>query len=130
MPVRETAVRLMAYISVGTNVSMSDRQLQRKLKAITNAAPHEYIRNYRLAQARQLLESGERASEVAFAVGFTSQSYFTTCFKARFGVTPTEIRTVPRAGRVPETPAGSIRQNVAVPKTIGAPLIGALVRPA
>ena len=86
-------------------LAMSDRQLQRKLKAVTNATPREYIRNYRLTQAMRLLAEGERASDVAFSVGFTSQSYFTTCFKARFGITPTEVRDRAANRQKPSNPA-------------------------
>jgi signal transduction histidine kinase/DNA-binding response OmpR family regulator len=69
-------------------VAMSERQLQRKLKAITNVTPREYLRTYRLEQALALLKAGESAGVVAFAVGFSSHSYFSTCFKAQYGVTP------------------------------------------
>ncbi|NQZ13083.1 MAG: AraC family transcriptional regulator, partial [Algicola sp.] len=33
-----------------------------------------------------------RASQVCFSVGFSSHSYFTRCFKAKFGQTPTEYQ--------------------------------------
>ena len=69
-------------------LSMSERQLQRKMKALTNYSPREYLRGYRLEKAAAMLMEGEAAVSVAFAVGFSSQSYFTTCFKAQFGVTP------------------------------------------
>lgn len=70
-------------------VAMSERQLQRKLKALTDNTPREYIRNFRLKKALELLLAGERIGEIAFNVGFTSQAYFTSCFKARFGAAPT-----------------------------------------
>jgi len=82
----------LSLAQLASLLAMSERQLQRKLKAVTNVTPREYVRNFRLAKALHMLETGERASDVAFAVGFTSQSYFTSCFKARFGVTPTEVR--------------------------------------
>jgi AraC-like DNA-binding protein len=69
-------------------VSMSERQLQRKLKALTNVTPREYLRTYRLEQAMELLRTGEPAGAVAFSVGFSSHSYFSTCFKAQYGMTP------------------------------------------
>ena len=72
-------------------VAMSERQLQRKLKALTNFTPREYLRNYRLQKAAEMLKAGGAVGDVAFAVGFLSQSYFTTCFRAQFGVTPSQI---------------------------------------
>jgi len=73
-------------------LAMSERQLQRKFKALTNNSPREYIRSFRLDKAMSLLEAGQRVSDVAFSVGFTSQSYFATCFRAQFGMTPSQVR--------------------------------------
>ena len=73
-------------------LAASERQLQRKLKALTGLTPAEYVRGYRLQQALERLQAGERPSEVAYAVGFGSQAYFTTCFKAQFGYTPGQAR--------------------------------------
>src|SRR5262249_26644715 len=69
-------------------VAMSERQMQRKLKALVNQAPRDYLRSYRLERAVELLRSGEPAGSVAFAVGFSSQAYFTSCFRAEYGTTP------------------------------------------
>lgn len=74
-------------------VAMSERQLQRKLKALVNLTPAEYVRAYRLQQALDRLRSGERVGDVAMAVGFSSQAYFSTCFRARFGYPPNEARS-------------------------------------
>jgi signal transduction histidine kinase/ligand-binding sensor domain-containing protein/CheY-like chemotaxis protein len=72
-------------------VAMSERQLQRKLNALTGHSPSEFIRNYRLERALEQLKAGEPAGTVAFSVGFSSQSYFTSCFKAQYGRTPGQI---------------------------------------
>jgi len=76
--------------NLANEVAMSERQLQRKLKALTDHTPREYIRNFRLNKALELLRDGERIGQIAFDVGFTSQAYFTSCFRARFGASPTQ----------------------------------------
>jgi DNA-binding response OmpR family regulator len=73
-------------------MAMSLRQLQRKTKAVTDHNPGEYLRNFRLAKARALIEAGEPVGRVALDVGFTSQSYFARCFKALYGMLPSELR--------------------------------------
>lgn len=73
-------------------LAMSERQLQRKIKALTGLTPAEYLRAHRLRQALKRLHAGERPGDVAYAVGFSSQAYFSTCFKAQFGHTPGEAR--------------------------------------
>jgi AraC-like DNA-binding protein len=70
-------------------LSMSKTQFHRKMKALTDQAPGEFLRNYRLKRAAQLLEQqGGSVTEIAFAVGFGSLSYFTRSFKELFGESP------------------------------------------
>ncbi len=75
-----------------TEVGMSERQLQRKLKSIANKSPNQMIRSYRLHKAKDLLSKQTGGvSEVAFKTGFNSVSYFSKCFKKEFGLVPTEL---------------------------------------
>ena len=71
---------------------MSTRQLQRKLKAITGHNPTEYLRSYRLRKARKLLQVGTQVGLTSDTVGFSSPAYFSSCFKAQFGQTPSEYQ--------------------------------------
>jgi len=73
-------------------MAMSDRQLQRKLKAITDNSPAEYLRSFRLHMAMKQLKQGQQVGLVAEAVGFSSSAYFASCFKAEFGATPSEFQ--------------------------------------
>jgi len=73
-------------------MAMSGRQLQRKLKALVDHSPAEYLRNFRLTMAIKQLKKGARVGLVADAVGFSSQAYFASCFKAEFGATPSEFK--------------------------------------
>ncbi|MCO7226644.1 ATP-binding protein [Pleionea sp. CnH1-48] len=79
-------------LSMAANLAMSDRQLQRKLKALVDRSPNDYLRSYRLMKAKEELGKGLRISEVAFNVGFSSQAYFSKCFKAQFGMTAKEYQ--------------------------------------
>lgn len=72
---------------------MSHSTLNRKVKALLGTTPNEYIRSRRLALASRMLQSdGARVNEVCYAVGFKSPSYFSKCFKARYGVLPGEFK--------------------------------------
>ncbi|WP_276167306.1 hybrid sensor histidine kinase/response regulator transcription factor [Zobellia alginiliquefaciens] len=74
-------------------LNLSRSQLYRKIKALTGYTANEFLRNIRLEKAKQMIETGnESISEVCFKVGFSSPSYFTKCFKAHFGLLPTEIK--------------------------------------
>jgi signal transduction histidine kinase/DNA-binding response OmpR family regulator len=71
---------------------MSRVQLFRKVKALTGQTVSDLIRDYRLDKAKTMLERGEgRVYEIAERVGFGNEKYFSTAFKARFGITPSQI---------------------------------------
>lgn len=71
---------------------MSRRQLHRKIRALTNQSPTDFIRSTRLHRARQMLEKqAGTVSEIAYAVGFNNLSYFAKSFRAEFGVAPSDI---------------------------------------
>ena len=82
---------------ISSKVAMSDRQLSRKLKSTVDMTPTEYLRKYRLERAKDLLSKGETVTNTAFQVGFTSSSYFTSCFKAHVGVKPSEFTSSKKA---------------------------------
>ena len=71
-------------------MNMSRSSFYRKIKALTDMTPIDYMKSRRLERAALLLNQGVRISDVAEQVGFTSSSYFAKCFKGRFGVLPKE----------------------------------------
>jgi DNA-binding response OmpR family regulator/two-component sensor histidine kinase len=73
-------------------VAMSRMQLFRKLKALTNHSPGDFLRIMRLKRAADLLSHGAGSiAEVAFLVGFNEPSYFTKCFQKEYGQTPSDF---------------------------------------
>lgn len=72
-------------------VGLSRVQLHRKLKELTGIPTSEFIRNIRLKQAALLLKDKKmNISQVAYAVGFTNHTHFSTAFKKFYGVSPTD----------------------------------------
>ena len=78
--------------SMAGEMKISDRQLQRKVKALTGQSPVQYLRQFRLDKSLQPLRDGVPVGQAAKAVGFSSHAYFTCCFKAQFGTTPQQVR--------------------------------------
>jgi signal transduction histidine kinase/ligand-binding sensor domain-containing protein/DNA-binding response OmpR family regulator len=73
-------------------VALGRRQLERKLQGLTGLSPAEFIRTMRLQRAHELLsKNAGTVSEIAFQVGFSSPSYFSSCFHERFGYPPSEM---------------------------------------
>ena len=74
-------------------IGLSRAQLHRKIKAITNQSPSEFIRNYRLQRAAELLkQDAGNIAEISYRVGFSSQAYFTKTFQEVYGQTPLDFK--------------------------------------
>ena len=72
-------------------MAMSRMQLHRKLKALTNFSASEFVRDFRLQRAAELLSNnGINVAEAGYSCGFNSLSYFTQCFKKKYGVNPSK----------------------------------------
>ena len=72
---------------------MSRMQLHRKLKALTNHSTSSFLKDQRLKSAAHLLRTTKMGiTEVAYEVGFSNPTYFTTSFKEQFGVPPSNYR--------------------------------------
>jgi DNA-binding response OmpR family regulator len=70
---------------------LSRVHLHRKLKALTDQAPGDFVRMMRLKRAAQLLDArAGNIAEIAYQVGFNNLSYFSKCFREQFGVLPNE----------------------------------------
>jgi response regulator RpfG family c-di-GMP phosphodiesterase len=72
---------------------MSRAQLHRKLTALTNTNTTRFIHSVRLSKAVHLLQTGElNVAQVAQAVGYSSQSYFTKVFQDQLGYLPMSLK--------------------------------------
>ena len=78
---------------IGSEIGLSRVQLYRKVKALTGYSPVELVRITRLKAAAEMLKTTDKTiSEIAYAVGFGTPSYFSKCFKELFGRQPGEGR--------------------------------------
>ena len=65
----------------------------KKLKMLTGLAPIEFIKEIRIKRATQLIETGEfNMTQISYMVGINDPRYFSKCFKAQVGMTPTEYK--------------------------------------
>ncbi|WP_200979684.1 alpha/beta fold hydrolase [Echinicola sp. 20G] len=79
-------------VTLSRELAVSERQLQRKLKAISNKSPNQLISSVRLHRAKELLSTRKYGvSETAFQTGFSNPSYFAKCFKKEFGISPSSF---------------------------------------
>jgi signal transduction histidine kinase/DNA-binding response OmpR family regulator/ABC-type xylose transport system substrate-binding protein len=78
---------------IGREIGMSRVQLYRKVKALLECSVTDYILSRRLKKAKYLLIN-ERYSiaEITYMVGFSSPNYFSTVFKSKYGMRPSEFK--------------------------------------
>ena len=101
----ELMKKLMSYIEENIAVSdiviedmaaavgLSRTGLYRKVKNLVGTSPMEFLREARIRKAMQMLDNPSvNVSEVAYACGFSDPKYFSKCFKAATGQTPTEYK--------------------------------------
>ncbi|NGP75475.1 helix-turn-helix domain-containing protein [Balneolaceae bacterium YR4-1] len=75
--------------NISRELGISTSTFYRKVKSITGYSPVEYIRNLQLQKAVDLLSKNYgNVSEVAYESGFNNLSYFSKCFREKFGVNP------------------------------------------
>jgi len=80
--------------TVAAMVNMGRTSFFGKFKSLTQMAPVEFVREMRLKRAKQYFDAGTANSanitEVAYTVGFNNAKYFSTCFKAKYNVSPSD----------------------------------------
>ncbi|MEA5258119.1 ATP-binding protein [Arcicella aquatica] len=73
-------------------IGMSRSQLFRKMKTLIGVSPSDFIRSYRLAQAKIMLETSSfNISEVAWKTGYKNAGHFSTSFQEEFGFSPSAM---------------------------------------
>lgn len=82
-----------AITTLCNELNMGRNQLQRKMKALTDLTPVEFVRFIRLKKAAQLLTEDQLSvSEVAYACGFNNLSYFSKVFKRMYKCLPSQYK--------------------------------------
>lgn len=76
-------------LAAGAGVSRSS--FFKKIKSLTGLAPIDFIREFRLQKAIQIIEAGEtNVGQIAYYVGINDTRYFSKCFKQKYGMNPSE----------------------------------------
>ena len=91
-------------------ICLSRSQLHRKIHALTGKSASQLIKEHRLLHAQKLLLSTElTVAEIAYQVGFKSPTYFNSCYKDHFNLTPGEARA---SGQADPAPASHTKKQL------------------
>jgi AraC-like DNA-binding protein len=74
------------------NRFVSKYHLLRLFKRYYGQTPKQYLTDIRIEKSKEYLGKGVNITETCFAIGFESPSSFSTLFKSRTGLTPTEFQ--------------------------------------
>ncbi|MFY0607035.1 MAG: helix-turn-helix transcriptional regulator [Cyclobacteriaceae bacterium] len=78
---------------LASEAAFSRSHLHRKLNQLTGQSISQFIREIRLNEGMKLLKKEVgTVSEIAFKVGFGSNTYFIKCFHEHFGFSPGEVK--------------------------------------
>ena len=74
-------------------LNYSRMQLNRLFNLHLNTSPHQYLLDFKLSYAQNLLRNSDmKLADIAVAIGYTTLSQFNSNFKKKFGLTPKEYR--------------------------------------
>lgn len=77
-------------------MQLSRSQLYRKAKSLLGENISDFIQNKRLSHAEKLLLATDTPiADIAYSSGFSSPDYFSTVFKQKYNVTPSQFRRNP-----------------------------------
>ncbi|WP_295893718.1 AraC family transcriptional regulator [uncultured Vibrio sp.] len=83
--------RVMSISDVAEEVGMSLSNFSQRFKSITDKTPKAYLKDLKLDQAKQLLNSSS-VTDTAMEVGYDNISHFIRLFKSEFGLTPKQYQ--------------------------------------
>jgi transcriptional regulator GlxA family with amidase domain len=83
---------LLSVSYLAHQLNLTERQLLRKVKALTGYTPIQFIQEVRLQKAKRMIESNlvNNVSEACFKVGFEKVKYFSSLYINRFGKRPSD----------------------------------------
>jgi signal transduction histidine kinase/DNA-binding NarL/FixJ family response regulator len=85
--------------TVAEMINMGRTAFFRKFKGLTQMAPVEFVRDMRLKRAKQYFDGGnDNIAEVGYIVGFNSSKYFSTCFRAKYHLSPSDYLKSKQSG--------------------------------
>ncbi len=74
---------------LAVEINLSEYRLKEGFKNIYGKSVFQFLNDYRLDTARQMLSSGKhKVNDAAYQIGYTNPSHFISAFKKKFGVTP------------------------------------------
>ena len=85
----------LSISSISEEFHLNPIELSRLFKNNVNMSPRQYITNYRMEKAKNMLEAGISVSHTSNNCGFSDIYYFSRAFKKHFGYPPSQTNILP-----------------------------------
>ena len=82
----------VSVAEIAANCYVSVSSLKRIFQKYAGISIHKYALTLKIKAATELLHSGMSVTQAAEVLGFSSQAYFSSCYKRETGMSPTEVR--------------------------------------
>lgn len=90
--IHQDVVHAWTVAELAQHCAVSRSTFATRFRAVVGSSPIEYLQDWRMAIAKDALRAGTKSiGEIAFAVGFQSQSAFSTAFARATGCSPTQF---------------------------------------
>lgn len=87
--IQEEIESMESIASLAKRVGLNQNTLQNGFKHLYKTSVNEYIRNYRIDKAKELLENSDlNITQITYKIGINSRSYFSKLFKEKYGILP------------------------------------------
>ncbi len=84
-------------LTLAKRVRINQNTLQLGFQQLYKTSVNEYIRNFKIEKAKELIENSElNITEITYQIGINSRSYFSKLFKEKYGMTPKQYLTKKR----------------------------------
>ena len=84
-------------LTLAKRVGINQNTLQLGFQQLYKTSVNEYIRNFKIGRAKELIETSElNITEITYQIGINSRSYFSKLFKEKYGLTPKQYLTKSR----------------------------------
>ena len=89
-------------IDYNKSLGLSKSKLYRTIMPILGKSPNNFLKEYRLNKALELLDRQTlNISEIAYKTGFSSPTYFSKCFYEKYGILPSKYNKLQFASTNP-----------------------------
>ncbi|MBQ7036382.1 MAG: helix-turn-helix transcriptional regulator [Clostridia bacterium] len=89
---KQNLEKSLTISEIAKHCHVSDTKLKTIFQHFTGTGIISYFSSLKISEAKKLLKSGASVYETSVQLGYSSQAYFSICFKKATGMTPLQYK--------------------------------------